>query len=126
MIQDDEEDEPIQDEKPFRFDLTGPCSNCPFRLDQHYLRRARAQEIADALCKQDLTFTCHKTTGVMGNDAPAHQHCAGALVMMQKSGRLFDNWRIRFAAFLGLFKPERLNMNAPVYDSPETFVQGHE
>ena len=64
----------------------------------------------------DLTFACHETTR-----QPVVQHCAGALILNEKLGR--PNWRIRFAATLGLFDPSRLHLEAPVVDSFEAFVR---
>jgi len=64
----------------------------------------------------DLTFACHETTR-----QPVVQHCAGALILNEKLGR--PNWRIRFAATLGLFDPSRLHLEAPVVDSVEAFVR---
>lgn len=39
-----------------RFDLIRPCPNCPFRSDRKFWLR-RAAEIADAIFRQDETFT---------------------------------------------------------------------
>lgn len=71
------------------FDLKRPCAQCPFRTDiKPYLRAARAQEIVDAMVEHDGAFPCHKTIehneegeGVMSRSS---QHCAGALILLEK------------------------------------------
>lgn len=97
-----------------KFDLTRPCAHCPFRSDRPFGLR-RAAEIATALFERDLTFICHETL-----DLAEHQHCAGALILHEKLGR--PNWRIRFAAQLGLFDPARLHIEAPVVDTVAGFL----
>jgi hypothetical protein len=87
-----------------------PCAHCPFRSDYAFgLRRGRCEEIAAGLFEHDETFPCHETTHEKLQD---EQHCAGALILHEKLGR--PNWRIRFAAQLGLFDPSRLHLEAPV------------
>jgi hypothetical protein len=101
-----------------KFELTRPCAKCPFRSDRPFgLRRARCEEIAAGLFRQDATFICHETTKAPGTE----QHCAGALILHEKLGR--PNWRIRFAARLGLFEPQRLHLEAPVVDSVAEFIR---
>ena len=100
-----------------KFDLVRPCAHCPFRSDRPFgLRRGRCEEIADALYRRDLTFSCHETM-----KQPATSHCAGALILHEKLGR--PNWRIRFAHQLGLFAPSRLHLDAPVVDSVAEFIR---
>jgi hypothetical protein len=102
-----------------KFDLIRPCAHCPFRSDYAFgLRPGRCAEIAAALFEQDLTFLCHETTRLPEDQ---QQHCAGALILHEKLGR--PNWRIRFAANLGLFDPSRLHLEAPVVDSVADFVR---
>jgi hypothetical protein len=101
-----------------KFELTRPCAHCPFRSDRPFgLRRARCEEIAAALFEHDLTFLCHETK----DEPEKHQHCAGALILHEKLGR--PNWRIRCAAMLGLFDPDRLHLDAPVVDNVADFVR---
>lgn len=115
-----------------KFTLTKPCKDCPFRNDiTPYLTEARAKEITDGILKDDITFTCHKTLdGTWEHDEDGKYtpgdgdiHCAGALILNEKEGR--PNWRIRLAAFLGLFEPERLDLSAPVYDSAKDMCRAH-
>lgn len=106
-----------------KFNLTSPCADCPFRTDiAFYLRKSRRQGIADALL-HDETFACHKT---VRQRKVEEQHCGGALGVLAKSGHLFDNWRLRFAAMLGLFKPDKLKFDAPVFETMQDFVDAEE
>lgn len=121
-----------------KFDLKTPCKDCPFRNDRPgYLRKARARDIANALDPSHLgggtTFTCHKTTvHVEGDDedeedhmidGPNAQHCAGALIMLEKSGRLEHNQTLRIMARLGAFNPEELDLDAPVHASADEWIR---
>ena len=103
--------------KKLGFELMRPCADCPFRSDRVFHLR-RAGEIAEAVFRGDLTFACHNTL------RKNQQHCAGALILHEKAGR--PNWRIRFAALLGLFDPAQLHMEAPVYDTVADFVRVNE
>jgi len=107
------------------YSLKKPCSNCPFRTDvTPYLRVGRVQEMEAELIGQQRSFTCHKTT-VAGEDdedgssnmvdGPNAQHCAGAMILLEKSNA--PNQMMRIAERLGLYKPSELDMDAPVYDS---------
>lgn len=118
-----------------KFDLKTPCKDCPFRSDRPgYLRKARAREISTALDPRHLgggsTFTCHKTTVPADDDdedggmvdGPNAQHCAGALIMLEKSGRLDHNQTLRIMARLGAFDPAALDLDAPVHASAEDWI----
>ena len=95
------------------------CGACaPYRLVQGLPSSGRARPRCNGRtlrCRDDLI--CHETTGDPGDT----QHCAGALIFHEKLGR--PNWRIRFAALLGLFDPSRLHLNAPVVDTVADFVR---
>jgi hypothetical protein len=115
-----------------RYKLRRPCENCPFRTDvPGYLRRERAQEIAEALAK-GAEFACHQTTvsdeefGGDGSErvaTPDSAFCAGALITMERSGQA--NQIMRVAERLGLYEHEKLDMYAPVHGSLYAFVQHH-
>ena len=49
-------------------------------------------------------------------------HCAGALLVMLKSGAFDANWRLRFAVGLGLLDPNKLDQVVPVFDTLALFV----
>ena len=108
-----------------KFQLTSPCSSCPFRSDiTFYLYPARAQEILDAILVHDQTFACHKTTthDEEGNacHAPDEQHCAGALILAERLG--IPNQLTRIMARLGLYDRTKLHMDAPVFLSPASML----
>ena len=106
-----------------QYDLTEPCDNCPFRTDKlFYLGVGRAEEIAGSLDRS--TFACHKTTRF--NDDGEHtphkkeKHCAGALIMLEKEEQ--PSQMMRIAERLGMYDMRKLNMDAPVYESREEFI----
>jgi hypothetical protein len=109
-----------------KYDLKNPCDNCPFRKDvSPYIRPARAEEIADALLSGRMTFSCHKTTTEKGrsNHHPKAQHCAGALIVLEKMGK--SHQMMRIAERLGFYNYKELDMQAPVYDDLEEFIDAH-
>lgn len=107
---------------PMKYTLTTPCAKCPFRTDiPAYLTKARVQELERALVGQQQTFTCHETTvpddgdedGVAMMDGPRAQHCAGALILLEKIGK--PNQMMRISERLGMYDYSKLNMHAPVF-----------
>ncbi len=115
-----------------RFDLTKPCDNCPFRTDclPGWLGEERAQAIADSILsfgKPGKTvgaqFPCHKTTEATGASGDNPQHCAGAMILLRKRGE--PNTPMQLAERFGMFNPADLRLDAPVFDTPEEFVQHH-
>ena len=119
------------------FDLKKPCSDCPFRTDSTvgWLGEKRAEEIIDALFKKDQTFSCHKTVDYENEDWDeetgeriyqnrAHeQHCAGAMILMEKTETA--NQMMRIAERLGIYDRHKLRMKEPVFDTAEQFVEHH-
>lgn len=118
------------------YDLVRPCSNCPFRQDKpFYLDPERAEEIADSL-RRGAEFHCHKTVhyeeerwdeyeGEEGMEAYYNplgdeQHCAGALIIMEKNGE--SSQMMRIAERLGVYDRKKLDMESPVYASLEEFI----
>lgn len=104
------------------FDMTNPCCNCPFRKDiPPYLTANRVREIDGSLIRGD--FPCHKTTVPDDDDdddfgkmkpTSESQHCAGALIMMERMER--PSQMMRIAERLGMYDRRKLNMESPVYD----------
>lgn len=109
------------------FKLRRPCAKCPFRTDcmPEWLNRGRAAEIANSITKEQQAFQCHETTEVGGADPGGEQHCAGALILLEKSGVGFGQVA-RIAGRMGVFDPEKLDLEAPVFDTISAFVEHHE
>lgn len=117
------------------FKLKQPCSDCPFLKDPYFhLEKGRRKEIADSL-QSDQTFICHKTINYdkdwtyegdeeeVFTPAEHHQHCAGALAVMIKSKTLLNNFLYRLAIMAGIFDPNKVKLDAPVYESLEEFAK---
>lgn len=117
------------------YNLRRPCEHCPFRTDiQPYNRRERAIEIVRGL--ERGTFSCHKTVDYNAQEydadgevqhadvpGPTEQMCAGAMIMQEKSGYLGQMGRI--AERLGLYDRTKLDMDAPVYENMQAFIDAH-
>jgi hypothetical protein len=111
--------------------LTTPCHNCPFRNDiDPYLRAERAREIAASL-RNSGEFTCHKTVTFGDDDdepQPVHtgreQQCAGAAIILEKEG--MPGQMMRISERLGLYDRDRLDMQAPVYESLTAWVHAQD
>lgn len=105
------------------FKLTSPCTECPFlKAKPIHLQRGRRWEIYQDVAYGDMTFTCHKTIyRPNGGRFPenTHSHCAGLLIMLQRAGRLTDNYLLRIAAWLELFDFQKLNLDAPTFTIEE-------
>jgi len=106
------------------YTLTTPCKKCPFRNDiDPYIRPGRVLELEQALAGGG-TFTCHKTTVESEEDedgwtemidGPNARFCAGAMILVERD--YGGNQMLRIAERLGMYDAEKLNMDAPVYDS---------
>jgi len=122
-----------------RFDLKGPCPNCPFRSDKRgYLRPARVEEICVGLF-DERTFSCHKTVAYSEDDegpddegedglhrvlSPGEQMCGGARVFLRKQGRVIQLEQISGRLIPGpVTEPD---MSAPVFDTTRQMVQAQE
>jgi len=118
-----------------RFDLKRPCVNCPFRRDvPGFLSTGRAEEITDAILRQDQTFTCHKTLsgertedehGMEGDyhAGPKDQFCAGALIFLEKNG--FPSYPPRLAMALKLWSPDQMRSKELVFDTAAEMLEHH-
>jgi len=96
-----------------KYDLTTPCDQCPFLTkNKHaYSERRLFSLIGNG------EFHCHKTgteDEESGDFVPTEnsQHCAGALIFLEK--RELRNQMMRITARLGLYDPTKLNMEAKV------------
>jgi hypothetical protein len=111
-----------------RFDLKKPCHNCPFRTDVlPFLHTARVEELCEAIITKDKTFQCHKTITRddegRARSTDKDQHCAGALIMLEKMDR--PNQMMRIAYRLGIYDKRKLHMRAPVYDQATDMIERH-
>ena len=108
-----------------KFDLTAPCGECPFRSDRRpYLTVARVRQILTALFREDKTFACHKSTGIVNGKHVRrvdHQMCAGAAILVKKGG--WRNAMLQIAERLGLMDSRELKMDAPVWRSAWAFLR---
>jgi hypothetical protein len=118
-----------------RYELKIPCKNCPFRTDATAIRftcRDRAEQIEENTYRNG--FPCHLTAHDTSDEDEENggyeatensQHCVGYLIMAMKDGydstpgtnnstSLFDRLR------------NRVNFDAPVFDSIEDFLAANE
>jgi hypothetical protein len=107
-------------------DRTKPCKDCPFRHDRRMVRSLGGERVAGIL--RDVvdggrTFTCHETTPEGASfkgkrhDPKKEQHCAGALILLEKLER--PNQLMRIFERLGGYDRTKLKMDSPVFDSAE-------
>lgn len=112
------------------YDLKRPCAHCPFRTDcpSGWLGFDRAQEIAESIIDRQQSFPCHETTSHDDDgervDTEGEQHCAGAMILLEKLKR--PNQMMRIAERLGMYDHAKLDMTAPVFDTSEEFVEHHD
>lgn len=111
-----------------KFTLRRPCADCPFRTDcrPKWLGRKRANEIATSITAHQKTFSCHKTNDFESGEVQeteASQHCAGALIMLEKLNQ--PNQMMRIAERLRLYDRHKLDMAAPVFDTAKQFIKHH-
>ena len=120
------------------FKLKKPCKNCPFRNDlgreyRGWLNRS-CEGIKDSLI-YGKTFTCHKTTSSNDEEEEDYknrkiqkgeQFCAGALILMHKSGDAKRSRSIMQATHIfRLLDSKQLDMNAPVFNNFDEFIEFH-
>lgn len=119
-----------------KYTMTAPCKSCPFRTDvPGFLTKTRIREIHATLLQQQQTFACHNTVdysgdadsdedgGSNGNVTDESQHCAGAMILLERLGR--PNQMMRICERLGMYDRTKLKMDAPVFDSCAAMVAHH-
>lgn len=99
-----------------KYDLTKPCDLCPFRNDDK--RLYVHPEVLMGMASGE--FCCHRTGEVdeeTGDIEPTakSQHCAGALIMLEKMEQ--PHQMMRICERLRLYDRTKLDMNAPVFGS---------
>lgn len=103
------------------YDLKNPCKQCPFRRDISWtLHPERAKEIAHTITEDDQTFQCHKTLGLPRGK---HEHCAGAMIMLEHMDR--PNQMMRIMERMKFYDRTKLNMQAPVFGNTVQFIEFH-
>lgn len=110
------------------YTLTTPCKNCPFLRTENYLTKGRVRELKQELLYNQGTFSCHKTNGY-DNDGDAietdkSQHCAGAMILLEKLGK--PNQMMRISERLGMYDMRKLNMKANVFDTFEEMMKAQD
>jgi hypothetical protein len=112
-----------------KMELTQPCSNCPFRTDvKGYLTKSRVRELRFGLVQQQSSFSCHKTNkftddGETIEDSNS-QHCAGAMILLEKLNK--PNQLMRISERLGGYDMRKLKMDSPVFDNFEQMIKSQE
>lgn len=112
-----------------KYSLKGPCRDCPFRNDKETPFFAAGQRVEDILDGMDTrVFPCHKTTHFDDEGDQIirenSQACAGALIMMAKSG--VSTSIVQVLGRLGMMSLDHLDAESPVYRSPAECVQVHQ
>ena len=117
---------------PRKYDMTKPCTHCPFRTDGTAIRfrgRERAAEIEESAYRYG--FPCH-VTGQQDGDGDSgitfgedSQHCAGYIIMRIKQSDTawpgIDNDENLIAAL-----EARIDWGAPVFASDEAYFAANE
>lgn len=105
-----------------RYTLTDPCADCPFRSDKPFRGLRRAPEIAESI-EAGQEFYCHKTLDYTDGEPEVVNRtraCAGAAIVVENGGHRPSQLR-QITERLGL-PTAPLNMDAPVYDSLEDWL----
>jgi hypothetical protein len=107
-----------------KFDLKKPCLKCPFKKDtlKGWLGKERSEGIINHLLEDDGHFTCHETIK-HGKQKINEQHCAGAMILLEKNNH--PNQAMRIAERLRLYNRHELDMNANVFDTGKEFINRH-
>ncbi len=99
-----------------KYELRKPCDLCPFRNDDKRLH-VDAERLSEFAVGE---FCCHKTTKSEDGSftpKPDSQHCAGALIFLEKQNA--PHQMMRICERLGLYDRTKLDMDAPVFESFE-------
>lgn len=119
-----------------KFNLKKPCKDCPFRNDKPHqkgwLGKERASRIYNGLIGGDC-FPCHKTHNYTDDELgdgqfvhqEGHQFCAGALIMLENEKTTHQSQALRMAVRLGLYNPNDLDKDSPIFKDGEEFIDWH-
>ena len=111
------------------FNLTKPCNGCPFGTNDEAVRHLgeeRAEGIIDIITRMQQSFPCHKTTMFDEDDGESihskkEQHCAGALILLEKHNQ--PNQMMRISERFGGYDRTKLEMDSPVFDEYDDFIE---
>ena len=111
------------------FDLKKPCKGCPFGTNKEAVRHLgedRAEGIIDSITRMQQSFPCHKTTIHDEDGELVHskkeQHCAGALILLEKHNQ--PNQMMRISERLGGgYDRTKLEKDSPVFDEYDEFIE---
>ena len=118
-----------------RFDLTAPCTNCPFRSDSTRITFAaleRAEEIEENAYRRG--FPCHVSAELVENPLTGDegfvfgensQHCAGYILMQLHEGSGTPWPGINNDEALLERLSEKMDWTAPVFHSSEEFFDAN-
>ena len=95
-----------------KYDLKRPCAECPF-LRGSPLNKTLPKSRLRGFAKGQ--FPCHKTAELTEEGyekTPESQHCAGALIALEKIGA--SHQMMRICERLGFYDPTKLDMTSDV------------
>lgn len=120
-----------------KFHLKKPCKDCPFRKDKAHqkgwLGETKATKIYENLLDGGL-FPCHKTHDYSQDSHDEqgkfihqqdHQFCAGALILLENEQNTAQSQALRMAMRLSLYDPDDLDLQSPVFDNGNDFIDFH-
>lgn len=129
------------------FKLKAPCRDCPFRNDKPHLNGWLGAERARDIYQNLITggfFPCHKTVNhdeyeddqydEDGNEVEKpfkiqeqNQFCAGALIMLEKSGELHKSDSLQVMERLRHYKKAEMQIDdSPIFNTSQEFIDWHE
>lgn len=110
-----------------KYKLKKPCIHCPFSKEvAPFLTKRRALEIAKSL--EQSEFPCHKTLDYKnsheGKETEETQHCAGALIVLEKNNQ--PSQMMRICERIGFYDRTILKMDSNVYDTLRDFINAQQ
>lgn len=94
------DEKPVNDilfARDVEYKVHNPCADCPFLKSSPFHEGVAGSipEMIESMVDHNFAHTCHKTDNRLACDGPRNhqgttQHCAGALMMLLKTGKGFD------------------------------------
>lgn len=102
--------------------MTTPCPECPFLRKNNFTYASLKRHASGE-------FACHKQCklsedGVYVKRNEKTQHCAGALIFLEKHDPPQSHQMMRICERLGAYDYTKLDMTADVGSSPEDYRKG--